>query len=233
MIVGLPRVALSSPTVTSPQPSLSRTWGSGGLAALSVLACLIAAVLLTGSGAWSLPSAANAPVDLAVGLAYPVLGFLVVARGRGARSVGLLLLGAGALSAATVLAAAVALSAETVTPAARIAAQLSATSWVPAFLPLLTLLPLAYPDGLLPGRIWQGVRAISIVGIALFTVGIALYPESLVGRVRLEKLVESEPVAQAVDQPGPASVDDAAFGLEALEVRVGLLEERLHARVAR
>ena len=152
------RVALSSPIVTQPRPPLPHVWGSGGLAALCLVACAAAAVLMTGADAWSLPSAANAPVDLTVGLAYPAMGALVLVQGRGSRSVGLLMLGAGTAAALTVLTAALALTAPEATPAARLAAQLSATLWVPGFLPLLTLLPLTYPDGPLPGRLWRAVR---------------------------------------------------------------------------
>jgi signal transduction histidine kinase len=194
----------------------------GGLAALCVLACLVAAAVLTRSGTWSLPSAADAPVDLAVGLAYPVMGALVVVKGRGSRVVGLLLLGAGTAAALTVLAAAVALSAEEATPLARAVAQASATLWVPGFLPLLTLLPLAYPDGVLPGRPWRLLAAASVVGIVLFTVGTALYPEPVVGRVRLDKLVVSEPVAQALV---PAAVPLVLVGMAGALVSLGV---RLH-----
>ena len=33
--------------------------------------------------------------------------------------------------------------------------QLQALLWVPGFFPLITLVPLLYPDGLLPGRVWR------------------------------------------------------------------------------
>ena len=192
------RPALLSPTVTRPPAPSTRTWVAGGLAAVGVLACLAAAALLTTAGAWGLPSAANAPVDLAVGLAYPLMGALVVVHGRGSRGVGLLLLVAGGAAALAVLTTALAVTADSVTGGARAAAQLSSALWVPGFLPLITLLPLVYPDGLLPGRAWRWLRTCTVVGIALVTAGMALYPEPVVGRVSLTKLVVAGPEAQGL-----------------------------------
>jgi two-component system NarL family sensor kinase len=192
-----------------------------GAAAVSGLACLVAVALLTRGGAWGLPSAANAPVDLAVGLAYSLMGALVVVHGRGSRTVGRLMLGAGTAAASAALAGAVALTADDVTWAARAAAQLSSALWVPGFLPLITLLPLGYPDGLLAGRVWRALRAVSVVGIALFTVGVAVYPEPVAGQVRLDKLVVSGAVAQVlVPIAVPLLVAGLFGGLAALVVRL-------------
>ena len=146
------RPALFSRTVTSAPAPSARPWAAGGPAAFAALACLAAVVLLTRAGAWGGPSTADAPVDLAVGLAYPLMGALVLIEGRGSRTVGALLLVAGVAGALAALSTAVAVTAQDVTWGARAAAQLSSAVWVPGFLPLITLLPLAYPDGLLPGR---------------------------------------------------------------------------------
>jgi signal transduction histidine kinase len=170
-------------------------WVGGAAASVSVAAAVVAVALLTATDSWTLPSATNAPVDAAVALAYPVMGALVVLRGRGSRAAGLVMLAAGLASAVTVLAAALASSAETATLAARIAAQVAGTAWVPGFLPLITLLPLAFPDGLLPGRPWRVLAWASAAGIALATVAVSLYPEPVQGRVRLDEVVVSEPAA--------------------------------------
>ncbi len=215
------RPALSSPTVTrAPAPS-ALPWAAGGVAVLAALACLGAAALLTSARAWGLPAAASAPVDLAVGLAYPLMGALVVVQGRGSRRIGLLMIGAGAAAAGAAVTAALALSAEEVTAGARVAAQVSSALWVPGFLPLLTLLPLSYPDGLLPGRAWRLVRAAAIAGIVLFTLGIALYPEAVVGQVRLSKPVVSASLAQALMPVAvPLVLVGVAGGLLSLVLRL-------------
>ncbi len=215
------RPALSSPTVTrAPAPS-ALPWAAGGVAVLAALACLGAAALLTSARAWGLPAAASAPVDLAVGLAYPLMGALVVVQGRGSRRIGLLMIGAGAAAAGAAVTAALALSAEEVTVGARVAAQVSSALWVPGFLPLLTLLPLSYPDGLLPGRAWRLVRAAAIAGIVLFTLGIALYPEAVVGQVRLSKPVVSASLAQALMPVAvPLVLVGVAGGLLSLVLRL-------------
>ena len=190
------RPALSSRTVTSAPAPSARPWAAGGPAAFAALACLAAVVLLTRAGAWGGPSTADAPVDLAVGLAYPLMGALVLIEGRGSRTVGALLLAAGVAGALAALSTAVAVTAQDVTWGARAAAQLSSAVWVPGFLPLITLLPLAYPDGLLPGRSWRAVRAASVTGIVLMTLGMALYPEPVVGEVTLTKPVVAGPLAR-------------------------------------
>ena len=212
---------LSSPTVTRPQAPSARSWVAGGLAAVAVLACLAAVVLHTGAATWELESAQDAPVDLAVGLAYPLIGALVVVHGRGSRRIGLLLLGAGLAAALAALTSAVALAADDATWGARAVAQLSSALWVPGFFPLITLLPLVYPGGLLPGRVWRGLWWASVAGIALFTVGVALYPEPLEGQVRLDKLVVAGPVASALLPVTIALVlAGVVGGLAALVVRL-------------
>ena len=138
-------------------PSLHRLRCSEGsavlaVAAAAVVSALAALLVLTGSGSWSLPSAANAPVDATVAVAYPLLGALVVRHGRGSRAVGLVLLGAGSASALTLLCTAIATSAPSSTFAARLLAQVAGAAWVPGFLPLVVLLPLVFPGGLRPGR---------------------------------------------------------------------------------
>jgi signal transduction histidine kinase len=187
--------------MTSSLPSLSRSRGSEGSAVVAVasaLAVLVAVVLLTRAGAWQVPSAASAPVDAAVGIGYPLMGALVVRHGRGSRPVGWVMLGAGAASALTVLTAALASTADTATTAARLAAQVTTTTWVPGFLPLLTLLPMVFPDGLLPGRGWRLLAGAAGLGIAVATVVLCLHDEPVQGRVRLERLVVAEPVAAAL-----------------------------------
>src|SRR4051794_4629743 len=114
---------------------------------MSVVAAVAALLVLTDSGAWSVASTANVPVDATVAVAYPLLGALVVRHGRGSRAVGTVLLLAGSASALTVLCTAIASSAPSATTAARIVGQVAGSLWVPGFLPLVTLLPLVFPDG--------------------------------------------------------------------------------------
>jgi signal transduction histidine kinase len=186
-----------------------------------MLACFAAVGLHTKTATWGLPSAGDAPVDLAVGIAYPLIGALVVVHGRGSRGIGVLLLGAGFFAALAALTTAVALAADDVSGGARAVAQLSSVLWVPGFFPLITLLPLTYPDGLLPGRAWRALRAASVAGICLFTVGVALHPEPFDGQVRLEKLVVAGPVTSALlPVTVPLLLAGVVGGLAALVVRL-------------
>jgi signal transduction histidine kinase len=177
--------------------TLPRVGGVGVLlpAVLAVAASLTALGVLTATGSWGLPSATNAPVDAAVGLAYPAMGALVLLRGRGSRAAGLVMLAAGAAAALTVLAAALASAAGAPSLAARWAGQVAGTFWVPGFLPLITLLPLTFPDGLLPGRLWRALAWSSAVGTLLATAAVSLHPEPVQGRVRLDGVLVSEPVS--------------------------------------
>ncbi len=171
-------------------------WAVLAAAGAAVVAALAAVALLTATGSWGLPSAAQTPIDATIALAYPPMGALVVLRGRGSRAPGLVMLVAGVAAAVTALAAALASAAEEATLGARLAAQVSGTTWVPGFLTLLTLLPLTFPDGLLPGRAWRVLAWLTATGIALATAAVALFPEPVQGRVRLDEPVVSEPVAQ-------------------------------------
>lgn len=202
-------------------PSLPRFGSSEGLAAVSVLAALAALLVLTDSGAWSVPSAANVPVDATVAVAYPLLGALIVRHGRGSRAVGTVLLAAGCASALTVLCEALASSATASTTTARLVAQAAGSLWVLGVLPLVTLLPLVFPDGLRPGRVWRGLAAATIAGLVLGTVAVALHPEDFAGRVTLPKVVTSEPVAVVLVPVAAVLVlAGAVGGLVALVVRL-------------
>jgi signal transduction histidine kinase len=99
--------------------------------------------------------------------------------------------------------------------------QLQGWLWVPGFFPLITLVPLLYPDGLLAGRGWRLAALCAVVGTALLSVGMCLYPEPFAGPVPVEKPVTSEVVALAFTVPGALLVAPAALGgLGALVVRV-------------
>jgi signal transduction histidine kinase len=117
---------------------------------------------------------------------------------RGAVLLAHVLVGAGSASAAAALTTALAMTAPAATDAARLWAQLQSFLWVPGFLPLLTLVPLLYPDGLLPGRTWRWAARASVAGIVALTVGVALYDESLAGRVEVPKLVTAPVLAQSL-----------------------------------
>ena len=79
------------------------------------------------------------------------------------------------------------------------AAELPLGAWL---LPLLTLVPLLYPDGLLPGTRLAVDRGASVAGTCLLASGVALYAESLVGRVEVPKLVTAPAMRQGADVLG-------------------------------
>ncbi len=109
-----------------------------------------------------------------------------------------MLLGSGTAAALTALAAAVVVVASEATGAVSVLAQLQSWLWVPGFVPLLTLVPLLYPDGLLPGRLWRWAAAASLAGMVLMAVGVALYPEVVDGRVPVTKPLTSLTAARVL-----------------------------------
>jgi two-component system, NarL family, sensor kinase len=207
--------------VISPPAASTPARVGAAVAALCVLLALAAAVVVTRAGAWGLPATSNSPVDLAIALSYPVMGALVLGAGRSGRAVGTVMLVAGAASAGGLFATALAAVAETPTLAARAAGQIGTTLWVPGFLTLVTLLPLLFPDGPLPGRVWRVLAWGSGVGIALLTVAVALFPEPVQGRIRLDEVVVSSKAASVFLLPGVVLVVAGAAGsLTALVLRL-------------
>ena len=171
---------------------VSRAPGAVTLAGAAAAASLAALVVMTAGDGWGLPASRQTVVDLAVALGYAPMGALVLlARDlpAGTRQLARVLLVSGAASALTALAAASALVAREATPTVEVLAQLQSWLWVPGFLPLLTLVPLLYPDGLLGGRVWRAGAIASVVGMVALAAGVALYPEALAGHVRIDKPV--------------------------------------------
>ena len=162
--------------------ALAAVPGVGG----GALALALAAALDT----WDLAVAGQVPVDAVVAIAYPVTALLVLsspALRAGGRSLAWVLMVAGGCSGIAALATVVAQAATEPSPAIDVAVVLSSCLWVPGFVSLLTLVPLLYPDGLLPGRQWRWAAAAAVVGIALLTAGLALHPTSFEGRIELTK----------------------------------------------
>ena len=119
----------------------------------------VAALLLVTD--WS--EVPDLPVDLAIGVAYSAAAVLVLS-GTGGRRIGWLLLGIGLCGSAAGLSAV--LGADGV----------GDWIWVGGFLPLLTLVPLLYPDGALPGPRWRPWVVSSVVGMVLLAAGSEAYP---------------------------------------------------------
>ena len=164
---------------------------ASALAAASTAASVLAVVLVTAADAWGTPGASDLPVDLVIGLSLPWCALLVLAGARPVRGIAAVFLVSGVAAAATSLATAVATVATGPSPGVLVAVQLQALLWVPAFLPLVTLVPLLFPDGRLPSPRWRPALLAAIVGMALLAAGAALYPEPFVGTTTLEKPVTS------------------------------------------
>ncbi len=187
------------------------------VAATSVAAAVAAAVLMTARSAWGLAGLESTVVDVAVAVSVPVMGALVLAGGTGSRVLGRLLLGVGAAAALAVLCAAVAGTATAPGPLATAAVEVHAWVWVPGFVPLVTLVPLVYPDGRLPSRRWWPAAALAVTGTVLLTVAVALYPEPFRGRIEIPKPFTAQAVAEPLGPAGglmlAAAVGAAAVSL--------------------
>jgi signal transduction histidine kinase len=183
-------------SVTPWRPSLGTV-----LAVLAVAAACAGLLLATVEGLWSLPGASQIPVDAAVGISCPVIATVMLrARDRapGVRLLARVLLVAGCCAGVTALSTALAATATTASGVASSMVLLQGSLWVPGFVPLVTLVPLLYPDGLLPGRAWRLLFSAGVVGTGLLTVGVGVYPQVFVGRAQLEPPIRSLEVAHVL-----------------------------------
>ena len=198
--------------------------------ATTVLTALGAAVGLTVADGWGLRGAREVPVDLAVAVAYPLTGLLVLTGVRSARHLGRLLVAVGVASAVSVVATVVAVTATEPTAVAVAAAWMRSWAWVPGFFPLLTLLPLLYPDGRLLSARWRPVVAASVAGTVLMAAGLALRDEPFVGRTVLLKPFSAHgPAVVLAVTGGVLLLASVVAGLAALGLRL----RRSHGLVRR
>jgi signal transduction histidine kinase len=142
---------------------MSSTRVATALALLAGLAAVAAVGVVTAAGTWSDPALHDVPVDATIGVSYAAAAVLVLS-GTGGRRIGWLLLGIGLCGAGGALSSALELDA------------VSGWIWVGGFVPLLTLVPLLYPDGRLPGPRWRPWVGASVAGMVLIGAGSATYP---------------------------------------------------------
>jgi signal transduction histidine kinase len=235
----LPGMQAASRPEAAPAPGLWRSRRAPAVvpavAAAAVVLAVAALVVTTAADAWSAAPAAQLLVDAGVGLGCPLVGALMVTAGRlgpGARLLALVLVVAGLASAGAALTTALAMTADTATVQARLWSQLQSFLWVPGFLPLLTLVPLLYPDGLLPGRLWRCAAGTSVAGIVLLSAGVAAYDESLPGRVLVPKLFTAPTVALVLTVAAvPLLVPSVLAALAAPVVRLRAADGLARAQV--
>lgn len=120
--------------------------------------------------------------NIVFGLAFPVVGALILSRGPGHR-LGWLYCFSGLACAVTLASYAYAqrglVERPGSLPGALAAAWLSSWVWMCGFSPLLTFGVLGFPDGRLPSRRWWPVAALTGLTIGVGVVGIALRPGAL------------------------------------------------------
>lgn len=193
-------------------------------ALLGVTASLAAVVVLMVDGTWRLPATTQLPVDATVGVSFSVMAAVVLTSRSlraGSRALAWTLMTAGICSGAAALSTAMAAGATSDSGLAGLAVQVQGCVWVPGFVPLLTLVPLLYPDGLLPGRTWRLAAYASVLGIVVLTIGIGLYPEPFHGRTTLEKPWADLAAAQVlVPAAGVLLVPATAVAMTSLVLRL-------------
>ena len=192
------------------------------LVALSVAASLGAVLLVALGDVWALAPAPQVLVDVAVGATCPVVA-LVIWRSADHRARGLavVLLVCGFAAAVTAAATALALALPATAPGVPALVQLQSWTWVPGFLPLLTLVPLLYPDGLPAGKVWRGAAVLAVTGVALLSVGVALYPEPFAASIPIQKPITSQSLATLLAVAGAICLVPASLaGLLALGLRL-------------
>ena len=175
--------------------------GIAVLAGLGTVGGVAGLLLVAGDDVTRFDAAAQNVVDGVVGLTFSLIAAVLLVAGRldrGSRTLAWVLLVTGACAGLTSATTGLAVAATSVTDPVRVAVQLQSVLWVPGFLPLLTLVPLLYPSGLLPGRLWRLAAGASVAGIVLMTVGVGLYPETFRARVVVPRPVAAEHVAQVL-----------------------------------
>jgi len=191
-------------------------------AVLAVVASVVAAFIVLAGDVWSLPPAPQVLVDAAVGLGFPVIAVVIAIADvtAGARTLGRVMLVSGVAAALAALCTALALVLPPDASSTAVLVQMQGWLWVPGFFPLISLVPLLYPDGLLPGRGWRLAALGAVGGTALLSVGMCLYPEPFLGQVPVQKPLTSEPLAMAFTVPGALLMAPAVFaGMGAVVVR--------------
>lgn len=167
---------------------------AGACAAAAVAACVVVAR----DDAWGVAAAADVPVDATIGLVYALVGAALVLARHGSPRLGSLLLAVGAAGAVTVLATAVAVTATQVGPVLLVAVWVQSWSWVLATAPLVTLVPLLYPDGNLPGPRWRPAAWAAVGGTLLVAAGVSAFPEPFRGRTTIARPLTDEALARGL-----------------------------------
>ena len=150
-------------------------------ATLAVVGAVAAGIVLTG-GVWSLAPAPQVLVDSAVGVGFPVIaGLISLAEVTpGVRLLGRVMLVSGVAAALAGLCTALALVLPAEAASTAFLVQLQSWLWVPAFAPLLLVLPHLYPDGRL---LWRPLGLSGIAGTAVLTLAVALHDTRFEGQV--------------------------------------------------
>ena len=154
---------------------MSSTRAAVAVAGLAGAMSLVALWLVTDADAWASTTAHDLPVDVAIGISYAAAAVLVLS-GTGGRRIGWLLLGIGCCGAGAAISSAVILTGTGSSLVVRVADSVESWIWVGGFVPLLTLVPLLYPDGRLLGPGWRPWVVTSAAGMVLLGVGSATYP---------------------------------------------------------
>lgn len=203
--------------------AVAQSPATAATAGVAVLASVASVAVVLAGDVWHLGPAPQVLVDAAVGTGFPVIATLIAlsVTAPGARALGRVMLVSGLAAALAAICTALALVLPADATTTAVLVQLQGWLWVPGFFPLLTLVPLLYPDGLLPGRFWTVVAGASVVGVVLLSVGVGLYPEPFAGAVPVDKPVTSEAVARVVTMPGALLLAPAVLaGLVSLGLRL-------------
>ena len=169
------------------------------LAALAAeVLVVLAVVLTTRAAAWDVPGTRDLPVDLVIGATYPLCALLVLAGASAARWVAVVLLTCGLAGATASVSTALAAHGDPGSGWTAWAVQVQSVVWVAGFLPIVSVVPLLYPDGRLPSPRWRPVLAAGLLGTSLLAAGSGLYPEPFAGPALVEKPLSDRAAGQVL-----------------------------------
>ena len=201
---------MQRPQAVVEAPRLVAASGARGLgrlvpaaaAALSATLVVTAGVLVAGTGAWDVAGTRDLPVDMVIGATYPLCALLVLAGAAGVRRMAWVLLGCGVAGSVAAVSTAYSAYGDPGSPWTGLAVQTQSWVWVAGFLPIVSVVPLLYPDGRLTSPRWRPVLVAGVIGTALLAAGSFWYPQPFEGPAVVDKPLTDRVLGQALFAAG-------------------------------
>jgi len=194
------------------------------LALLGLGTAITSAVITQVDDAWRYSAYDPVPLNIAVAVFFSIMGVLVIWH-KPDNVLGWVMLGIAAWDGVGLLLTVLTGSFESPTaPGVGTLMWVQSWLWAPPIWAITTLLPMVYPDGRLPSRRWRWAVGLTVAGMAVYCVGLALEDGDFAGRY-----IVSNPLARpALAAPLLTAGQYVLLFTTALAV-AGLVSRWLHA----